>query len=253
MHGVVCLDADPRSIFVQYDSMRTLLFDIDGTLLLTNRGGGRALIQAIREEFEVSDVRMDIRFSGRTDRSLLIEILERNGLPTSEESQNRLGQIYTGLLPNVLKRHGGRVLPGAIDLLERISTETELRCYVMTGNLHETATHKLDHFGLSHYFRGVFGGDHDRQRDDLARRTADALRDRYGESATDDVVVIGDTPADIRCGHAIGAKVVAVCTGSHERAELESESPMVVLNDMSNVSTIFDLLTGANGAATSQT
>ena len=229
--------------------MRTLLFDIDGTLLLTNRGGGRALFQAIREEFGVSEVRMDIRFSGRTDRSLLIEILERNELEPSEVNQARLRDIYTGLLPGVLQRHGGRVLPGATELLDRISAETEVRCYVMTGNLHETAAHKLNHFGLGHYFRGIFGGDHDRERDDLARRTAEALRSRYGQSATDDVVVIGDTPADIRCGHAIGARVVAVCTGNYERRDLEAEKPIVVLDDMSDVSTIFGLLTGANGFA----
>jgi phosphoglycolate phosphatase len=56
------------------------------------------------------------------------------------------------------------------------------------------------------------------------------------------MVVIGDTPADIRCGHTIGAKVMAVCTGSHHRDELEAENPMSVHDDMSDVSAIFDLL-----------
>ncbi len=186
--------------------MRTLLFDIDGTLLLTNRGGGRALKLAIQQEFGVSDVRMDISFSGRTDRSLLVEILQRNGLPTNDQYQDRLCNIYTRLLPEVLAQHGGRVLPGAVELLERLSCVAELRCYVMTGNLHQTATHKLNHFRLSKYFLDIFGGDHDCQRNALAERTASALRDRYGNEATEDVVVIGDTPADILCGHAIGAK-----------------------------------------------
>jgi phosphoglycolate phosphatase len=232
--------------------MRTLLFDIDGTLLLTNRGGGRALQQAIKQEFGVVDVRMDINFAGRTDRSLLMEILQRNGLPTSEDYQSRLREIYTGLLPDVLDKYGGQVLPGAIDLLDRLSTEADLRCYVMTGNLHDTAVHKLNHFGLAKYFRGIFGGDHDRERNALAVRTADALRDRYGNKATDDVVIIGDTPADICCGHAIGAKIIAVCTGNHRRDELESENPMVVVDDLSDVSTVFDLLTGSNGVHASR-
>jgi len=226
--------------------MRTLLFDIDGTLLLTNRGGKGAIQRAITQEFGVADVRTDIQFSGRTDRSLLVELLEINGLPTNEAHQNRLEGVYRTLLPVVLNRHGGRVLPGAISLLKRISAETDLRCYVMTGNLHETATQKLSHFGLSQFFRGIFGGDHDHHRNSLAERTAIALRERYGDSATEDVVVIGDTPADIRCGHAIGAKVVAVCTGIHDRDELESENPMSVLDDLSDVSACFDLLTGAD-------
>ncbi len=226
--------------------MRTLLFDIDGTLLLTNRGGGRALKMAIEQEFGITNVRMDISFSGRTDRSLLIEILQRNGLPAGDQEQQRLCDLYISLLPEVLSRHGGRVLPGAVDLLERLSVEPTMRCYVMTGNLHETATHKLNHFRLSKYFLGIFGGDHDSQRDELARRTASELRARHGDEATKDIVVIGDTPADICCGHAIGATVVAVCTGSHGREELESFSPMVVLDDMSDVSTIFNLLTNAD-------
>lgn len=228
--------------------MRTLLFDIDGTLLLTNRGGSGAIKIAIEQEFGVENARTDVDFSGRTDRSLLVEILQRNGLPTSDEYQNRLGECYKSLLPSVLNRRGGHVMPGAIELLNRLSRETDLRCYVMTGNLQETATQKLDYFQMLHFFRGVFGGDHDHDRNRLAERTAAALRDRYGDTASEDVVVIGDTPADIRCGHSIGAKVIAVCTGNHDREELELENPLSVLDDMSDVSAIFDLLTDSGGA-----
>lgn len=223
--------------------MRTLLFDIDGTLLLTNRGGGRALTLAIEQEFEIANVCMDIHFSGRTDRSLLIEILQQNGLPTSDNDQCRLRDVYTELLPKVLDECGGRILPGVVELLERISSRSDLHCYVMTGNLLETAKHKLNHFGLSHYFRGIFGGDHDCNRDHLARRTLEALHDRHCETAIDDIIVIGDTPEDIRCGHAIGARVLAVCTGSHDREALEADRPMAVVDDLSDVSSVFDLLT----------
>jgi phosphoglycolate phosphatase len=222
--------------------MRTLLFDIDGTLLLTNGGGSGALKLAIEREFEVESARTDVTFSGRTDRSLLAELLQLNDLPANDEHQERLRDRYTALFPQVLACRGGRILPGAVDLLTRLSSESDLRCYVMTGNLHETAKRKLDHFGLLHFFHGVFGGDHDHERCRLAQRTADAIRDCDGEAATRDMVVIGDTPADIRCGHTIGAKVIAVCTGNHHRDELEAENPMSVHDDMSDVSTIFDLL-----------
>ena len=71
------------------------------------------------------------------------------------------------------------------------------------------------------------------------------MRDSYGDSATDDMVVIGDTPADIQCGHAIGAKVVAVCTGIHGRAEFEAENPMSVHDDFADVAIqIFKTLGG---------
>ncbi len=223
--------------------MRTLLFDIDGTLLLTNGGGSGALKLAMEQEFGLDSACTNINFSGRTDRSLLVELLQRNKLSVSEEAVARLRDRYATLLPAVLDRRGGRVLPGVMDLVPRLSAHERLRCYVMTGNLQQTATQKLAHFGMLPYFRGVFGGDHDHDRDRLAQRTAVALRERYGDEATADVVVIGDTPADIRCGHAIGAKVVAVCTGSHSRAELEAENPMAVHDDLSDVSAVCRQLT----------
>ena len=222
--------------------MRTLLFDIDGTLLLTNGGGSRALKLAIEQEFGVESVCTNINFSGRTDRSLLPELLARNGLPSDNLHLDRLSRRYAELLPEVLSRRGGTVLPGAIDLLARLSVEPRLRCYVMTGNLVTTATQKLQHFQLLRFFRGVFGGDHDTQRRALAERTAMVIRNRYGDAAIDDIVVIGDTPADVQCGHAIGAKVVAVCTGFHDRASLESENPASVHDDLADVDSIFELL-----------
>jgi phosphoglycolate phosphatase len=225
-------------------SMRTLLFDIDGTLLLTNGGGSGALKLAMEREFLIDSARTDIRFSGRTDRSLLAELLERNNLPTSDEHQQRLRDCYTKLFPDVLARRGGRVLPGAVELLNRLSSRSGLRCYVMTGNLHETGRRKLDHFGLLPFFERVFGGDHDHERNRLAERTVESIRRLDGESATRDLVVIGDTPEDIRCGHAIGAQVVAVCTGHYDRDDLEAENPTSVHDDLSDVETIFDLLVG---------
>lgn len=227
--------------------MRTLLFDIDGTLLLTNGGGSGALKLAIEDEFGVGSACTDVDYSGRTDRSLLPELLERNGIPSDDEHIERLGRRYTELLPEVLSDRGGRVLPGTVELLRRLTDETDLRCYVMTGNLKATATQKLHHFRLLDYFRGVFGGDHDTLRQGLAKRTASTIRQRYGESASDDMVVIGDTPADVQCGHAIGAKVVAVCTGFHDRDALQAESPMSVHDDFSNVDHIFDLLVDSSG------
>lgn len=222
--------------------MRTLLFDIDGTLLLTNGGGSGALRLAIEQEFGVKPACTNVNFSGRTDRSLLPELLERNGLPSDTQHLDRLSRRYTQLLPQVLSDRGGKVLPGAVDLLHRLSSEPSLRCYVMTGNLLATATQKLQHFELLDFFRGIFGGDHDAERKDLAERTAAVIRDRYGDSATADIVVIGDTPEDVQCGHAIGAKVVAVCTGFHDRSALEAEQPTSVHDDLTDVDRIFELL-----------
>ncbi|MGB0598388.1 MAG: HAD family hydrolase [Rubripirellula sp.] len=222
--------------------MRVLLFDIDGTLLVTDDGGKTALEAALADEFELSAVDVAISFAGRTDRSILRELLERNRLDASEPNQNRLARRYSAYLPKILAQRGGEILPGINELLEKIAAQDNFLCYVMTGNLRETATHKLNHFGLTRYFQGVFGGDHDSARDDLARRTAADLRDRHGEQQLGEVIVIGDTPHDIRCGHAIGARVVAVCTGSYGRSALEAEKPAAVLDDFADATAIHDLL-----------
>lgn len=222
--------------------MRILLFDIDGTLLLTNRGGQNALSLAFTQEFGLQRVFTDVRFSGRTDRALITELLHLNGLASDEANVQRLRRRYAATLPAVLAQRGGRLLPGVPELLERLAGIAELRSFVMTGNLPETAALKLKHFDLAHAFEGIFGGDLDHHRDDLARRSATALRERYDLQSPVDAVVIGDTPADIRCGHAIGARVIAVCTGSFSRAELAAENPMAIEDDLSDVDRLVDLM-----------
>ncbi len=224
--------------------MRVLLFDIDGTLLITNHGGKGALEQALAEEFGLSHVNTEVEFAGRTDRSILTDLLRNNGIDPTEEHKQRLARRYIDYLPLILRERGGRILPGVTAMLAEIATRNHFTSYVMTGNLAETATHKLKHFGLLEYFSGIFGGDHDLDRDDLARRTAHAIRQRYGHDTVQEWVVIGDTPHDIRCGRAIGAKVIAVCTGSYRRSDLEAENPAAVLDDFSNLSSIKSLLDG---------
>jgi len=221
--------------------MRILLFDIDGTLLWTHGGQG-ALQIALAREFELESACANISFSGRTDRSLLVELLERNGLPSDDEHLVRLRHRYVSTLPGVLSEHGGKILPGAAELLSRLSALPHIRNYVMTGNLEETAAKKLEHFDLLKCVDGIFGGDHDSDRDDLARRSAATLRQRHGPQSLGDAIVIGDTPADIRCGHAIGANVVAVCTGRYDRPQLEAENPMHVEEDLSDVDRLVQLL-----------
>lgn len=222
--------------------MRTILFDIDGTLLMTHGGGSLALQQAVADVFGIRDPSVDITFGGRTDRSILSELLTINGLDDTHANREALRLGYVGRFPEVLREVGGALMPGVMPLMEALTGQSGIRSYVMTGNFEQTGRHKLDHFGLGRFFRGVFGGDHDAHRDDLAHRTARSIVDRYGPAAIDDVVVVGDTVADIRCGHAIGAKVIAVCTGGQTREQLESERPLAVTDDLSQTEAILGLL-----------
>jgi phosphoglycolate phosphatase len=100
---------------------------------------------------------------------------------------------------------------------------------------------KLGHFGLLECFAfGGFGDDH-YERDDVARAALRAASPRH-EASAGDVWVIGDTPLDIRCARAIGARVLAVATGVHTSQELADSNPDALLDDLSNTRELLALL-----------
>lgn len=222
--------------------MRTLLFDIDGTLLITQGAGSDALAAVMRAEFELDDPDVSLSFSGRTDRSLILELLTKNELPTDEVHFVRLRDAYFGMFPETLRRTGGSILPGVASVLERCRVAEHVRSCVMTGNCQFTAREKLRHFGLLDQFEDVFSGDHDADRDDMARRTRQQIVKRHGQSPASNLVVIGDTPADIRCGKAIGATTIAVCTGNFHDDQLRSHQPDHVFGDLSQPGVVGALL-----------
>ncbi|MCM2375006.1 HAD family hydrolase [Aporhodopirellula aestuarii] len=221
--------------------VRVFLFDIDGTLLTTKGVGNSALSMALREEFGVLLPDCDVMFSGRTDRSLIIELLQRNNLEPSDEHCNRLRDRYVSLMGGHLARQGGIVLPGIRRLLTELFRRDALELAVMTGNFPETATRKLEHFDLRQWFAWIAGGDAHVDRDDLARRTAAIVARRHGNRVKE-MVVVGDTPADIRCGHAIGAKTIAVATGEFSIEALAAENPSQMFPNFSKTEEVLEAL-----------
>ncbi len=221
--------------------MRTLLFDIDGTLIDAGGAGRLAMDQAFREAFSAEPSRR-IDFGGRTDRSLLSEMLAVHDIEVTGRNFGRLRDAFTECLVPSLRRSTGRVLPGVELLLRCLSDQPGVRLWCMTGNLAETADRKLRHFELHPYFEQIIGGDHDMHRSDLARRAKSYLASRHGENSSENVVVIGDTVADIQCARAIGAKVVACCTGCHSRATLAAALPCELVDDLSDLPSLLRLL-----------
>lgn len=221
--------------------MRVFLFDIDGTLLLANNVGASALAQALNEEFGVEQPDTNVTFSGRTDRSLTTELLQRNDLEPSEANRGRLRSRYVSLMGGELRRQGGIVLPGVRALLTGLARRGDMALAVMTGNFPETATRKLEHFDLRGWFSWISGGDLHAERDDLARRTAKIVARRYGDRVKE-IVVVGDTPADIQCGNAIGAKTIAVATGSYSMDALVALNPTQAFADFSQTDRVLAAL-----------
>lgn len=213
--------------------MDIYLFDIDGTLLLSGGAGKAALEEGLAEEFGVRDALAQLSLSGRTDTAIVRDTLRLAGLDVTPENHRRVLTAYLRRLPDCLRRLQGAVLPGVAELLARLARRSNARLGLLTGNIREGARVKLGHFGLADYFVAGGYGDLHHDRDDVAREALTAMEAHVGGALTlDRVWVIGDTPLDVRCARAIGARAVAVATGWHDRAELAACQPDVLLDDL---------------------
>jgi phosphoglycolate phosphatase-like HAD superfamily hydrolase len=215
--------------------MPILLFDIDGTLVRTGGAGKAAMEAGLLAEFGLAAVRDTVDYSGRTDRAIGRDLLSVHNIDPTPANQVRLQNAYLSRLPDALRTHGGKVCPGITELLAHLRPRPGVVLGLLTGNVRNGAQHKLGHFGLWDYFAcGGFGDDHF-DRDDVARTAVAEGRAHLGRDFdAGDVWVIGDTPLDVRCARAVGAKVVAVATGWHPAEELAAHNPDYLFADLSD-------------------
>ncbi len=214
--------------------MPVCLFDIDGTLIASGGAGKAALEAGLSSEFGVNRLIEKLDLSGRTDRAIVTDLLRRLDLPTEEATQQRLFNAYLRHLPDCLRRSTGRVLPGIQPLLNHLRERTDVALGLLTGNIRAGARVKLEHFGLHEYFTFGGFGDEYHDRDDVARSAWRELTALYPGVSPREVWVIGDTPLDIRCARAIGARVVAVATGWHPPEELSAHAPDLIMADLAD-------------------
>lgn len=213
--------------------MNVLLFDIDGTLIDAGGAGQAAMEASIAAEFGANRPVTGISTAGRTDRAIAIDLFQFHGIDVNEDHWSRYLKSYFRLLPNALQSRPGVILPGVPALLGQLQRRGDVQLGLLTGNFAEGARLKLTHYGLDHHFPfGGFGDAH-LDRDDVARDALRKVQTRHPGVQPDRIWVIGDTPSDIRCGKAIGAKVVAVATGMFPANELKAHQPDILLNDLS--------------------
>jgi phosphoglycolate phosphatase len=225
---------------------RLVLFDIDGTLVLTGGAGKRAMDRAFEYTFGVPAAFDDVAMGGRTDRYLIERALERWSLPITAEALSRFRESYLAHLAISLHEPGnGRqgTMPGVRSLLDALDARPDVQSALLTGNYESGARLKLEHFGLWDRFAwGAFGDDH-ADRDAIARAAVAAAPSR-GVRLADPAhaVVIGDTPFDIACARAAGASVVAVATGGHGLDELRSLGPDLAVESLDELDRVLALL-----------
>jgi phosphoglycolate phosphatase len=210
------------------EAIRCALFDIDGTLVSMRGAGSRAMDRAFERLTGIPGAFRGVPMAGRTDRAIVETALERLAAagrepPRSEAFHREFLGLYVAELEAEALRPGPTVCPGVLAtlaLLERHGVVVGLG----TGNYEGAARLKLGRFGL--WSRFPFGGfgDATRDRADVIGRAAAEGRRRAG-AAPREVVVIGDTPADIAAARAAGARVLAVATGPVPFVELAGHGP----------------------------
>jgi phosphoglycolate phosphatase-like HAD superfamily hydrolase len=215
--------------------MHVCLFDIDGTLIVSGGAGKAALEAGLVEEFGFTGAIDQLSLSGRTDLAIICDLLRICELDDTPANRGRVSAAYLRHLPHCLAAGSGRVLPGIAALLERLRQRRDVAVGLLTGNMRAGARLKLGHFGLDEHFAFGGYGDLHLERDDVAREAlAEVRRHLNGCVACERIWVIGDTPLDVRCARAIGARAVAVVTGWHSRAELAACAPDLLLDDLSD-------------------
>ena len=222
--------------------MTIVLWDIDGTLIRSGGAGKVAMETALRSAFGLTEILDTVPYSGRTDVAIARDLLSVHDLPISEDNQILLRETYLRELPGALRSSAGEILPGISELLRQLHGRNDVLQGLLTGNIRRGARVKLGHFGLWDFFSPGGFGDLHTDRNAVAREALAAVESHLDRKPDPSQIwVIGDTPHDVTCGRAIGAKVLAVATGWHPVAELEACAPNATLADLGDTGRVLDL------------
>jgi phosphoglycolate phosphatase len=223
-----------------------ILFDIDGTLF-TGQGCGRAAVrQAMTEIFGTAGALDSYVFGGRTDWATLITLLGPLGFSRSEIDaklqpfSRAMGRCLAGVLP----QFSVSACPGSLELVQALRARPDCLLGILTGNVPDTVPIKLSAVGFDpDWFPIGAYGDESPDRADLPPIALRRVVERCGRSP-DRVVIVGDTPEDIRCARSIQARCIAVASGWVPREELEQHAPAAALDSLANTEAVLTAIFG---------
>ena len=218
--------------------IRLVLFDIDGTLVHTGHAGTKAFAQTFAHIFGLKHGSEKMKFAGRTDVSLVREFFKIHGVPESRDNFQQFFENYVFWLEQILGQTAGRECADVRNFIgELLELPQPPMLGLLTGNIQLGAEIKLRHFGLWDYFvMGGFADDHEERNHIAVAALARGRRVLDAHLQPQEIVVICDTPFDVRCGKFIGAKTLAVATGGSKFEELIKCGADWTVEDLTKIS-----------------
>ncbi len=219
--------------------MKACLFDIDGTLVLTGGAGMFAFAETFAEDFGVPEISREVPFAGQSDRGIAGNLFVAHGIEDTAQNWARFREGYVARIEDHLRLREGLVLPGVFALIDRLEALGDVHIGLLTGNVAAAAQIKLRYYDLWDRFPfGGFGDDYP-DRNDIAATAVALARERHGSASENErIVVIGDTPNDIRCARSVGAYAVGVPTGHTSLEELAAAGPDVLVETLEDADEI---------------
>ncbi|HEY7476308.1 MAG TPA: HAD family hydrolase [Vicinamibacterales bacterium] len=215
-----------------------VLFDVDGTLIKSGGAGLRGMNAAFERLYGVPNALDGVTLAGRTDLAIVGDVFRGMGLEPTPEEVARVRAAYVEDLRVEMKRpvaEPAGVLPGVETLLDAVETLPHVRVGLLTGNFEPGAVVKLEHFDLWRRFAfGAFGDDHVDRRALVPVALARAMPAGHATPPSSRIVIVGDTPLDVDCAKAHGARAVAVATGPFDRAALSAAGADLVVDTFSD-------------------
>lgn len=232
---------------------KLVLWDIDGTLLLSGGAGRDVFEVAVRRVLErdlAPEAFARVHMGGKTDPQIAREVLLIAEV-ADEDVDRHLPAVLQELEVELAAaadriRRDGHVLPGVEAALERLHGEPGVHQSVLTGNLAANAAVKLGAFGLERWLdldAGAYGSDHHDRRELVAIALDKIERIRGRRFSPQDTWIVGDTPRDLECARAGGAKCLLVANGTPSYEELSALDADAVLQDLTNVDEVASILT----------
>jgi phosphoglycolate phosphatase len=215
--------------------MKLVLFDIDGTLLNCGRQPLGVFSQSLSDVFGTCGEVERFDFTGRTDPGIVLDLITGAGVPKAEvlDKLPRMRELYTHRLEASLERDGMRLLPGVLEILDRLAAREDVALALLTGNWQPGAHTKLSRFDLNRFFPfGAFGCD-GVDRSELPPVALERAELEIGRRfRPEETLIVGDSVHDVSCAHAHGISCLAVLTGRTTAETLQAAGADWIVEDL---------------------